>query len=83
MCIFCIVMGSFYISNFVIILKQLFTSPSANNKGLLTEREVCTVKYRTAVFSTDRAVGEVCTKNQGPIFHCTDRTSDVNKLFII
>ena len=37
-----------------------------NNKGLLTELEVCTVKYRTEVFST---------KNRSPIFHGTDRTS--------
>ena len=35
-------------------------------KGLLTERDVCTVKYRTEVFSTNRAraASEVCTKNQ-------------------
>ena len=37
-------------------------------KGLLTEREVCTVKYQ---------------KTLSPIFHGTDRTSEVNKLFII
>ena len=38
------------------------------NKGLLTEREICTVKYRT-----DRSA----------IFHCADRTREVSKLLII
>ena len=42
-------------------------SPKSHNgwikdiKGLLTEREVCTVKYQIEVFSMNRA-----TKEQGP-----------------
>jgi hypothetical protein len=54
--------------------------------GLLTDREVCTVKYQTEVFLvwTERRRSEVhALKNRGLIFHSTDRTSEVNNRFII
>ena len=55
------------------------------NNGLLTEREVCTVKYQTEVFLvwTERRGSEVHAKNRGLIFHSTDRTSEVNNRLII
>ena len=61
---------------------------SHNTKGLLPKREVCTVKYRTDVFSTDRAsaASEVCTKITGVQYfsnYRTDRRNEVNKLFSI
>ena len=64
--------------------KELPTTLPDNN-GLLTEREVCTVKYQTEVFSvwTERRRSEVHAKNRGLIFHSTDRTSEVNNRFII
>ena len=37
------------------------------------------MKYRTE--QAQRA--EVCPKTKGPMFHCTDRKGEVNKLFII
>ena len=47
--------------------KCLATSSSlvgTNTKGFLTEHKVCTVKYRTEVFSTDQAsaASEFCIK---------------------
>ncbi len=51
------------------IMKQM----ARHIKRLLTEREVCTVKYQT----------EVHAKNRGLIFHSTDRTSEVSNRFII
>jgi hypothetical protein len=42
---------------------------------LLTERKVCTEKYRTEVFFVQ--------KDWGPIFLCTNRASEINKKFII
>ncbi len=55
------------------------------NKGLLTKREVCTVKYQTEVFLVwiERRRSEVHAKNRGLISHSTDRTSVVNIRFII
>ena len=38
------------------------------------------MKYWSEIFSTDRASA---VKNRGPTFHSIDRTSEVNKLFII
>ena len=46
-------------------LIQRIKHEECNNKGLLTEREVCAVQYR------------------GEVFHGTDRTSGISKLFII
>ena len=54
-------------------------------KGLLTEREVCTVKYQTEAFyygPSDEGARSM-QKNRGLIFHSTDRTSEVNNRFII
>ena len=42
-----------------------------NIEGLLTEREVCTVKYQTEVFSMDRA-----KKERGP---CKEQRSDISQ----
>ena len=56
-----------------------------NTKGLLTEREVFTEKYRTEV-STVRteAVGRgPYIRDRGPIFFRTDRANEVNNTFII
>ena len=41
-----------------------------NIEGLLTEREVCTVKYQTEVFSMDQA------KKRGP---CKEQRSDISQ----
>ena len=42
-----------------------------DTNGLLTEREVCTVKYQTEDFSMDRA-----TKERGP---CKKQRSDISQ----
>ena len=47
-------------------------------------REVYAVKYRTKVFTTDRASARSVLKTaHGLIYYVTDRISEVNKLFII
>lgn len=43
-------------------------------KVLLTEREVCTVKYRTEIFRVDQASAASVLKSISPIFHPTDST---------
>ena len=62
-----------------------FLPHSFKTNGLLPEREVCTVKYQTEVFSMDRATKErgPCKKQRSDISQYTDRTSEANNRFII
>ena len=55
----------------------------SNINFVLTEREVCTEKYRTEVFLAQNLRARSVRKDRGPIFFCTNQASEVNKKFII
>ena len=56
------------------------------NNFLLTEREVCTEKYRTKVFFVQTMQARRASfvrKDRAPMFFCTYTASEVDKKFII